>query len=275
MRVFVETFGVYAHDSLYKLGMMNELFAVPDYEPSMPRAYEEFFRPESSHPWHGRLHVTPEAQPRWGRFVPPERLLDLMSVRWVTVRFPAPPGVVRRLREKTGSGARKLGSALLFTRPGAVPRAYAVRRVRAVPDLEAALAVVAGEAFRPREEAVVTGAGAEPLVDPGEGGWADRVQIASYRPERVALRARCGAPCLVVLTDLHYPGWRATVDGESRPIERTNGIFRGVRVGPGEHTIVYSFAPASFRWGSALALVAVLASLAGLAYSTWWGARGS
>ena len=40
---------------------------------------------------------------------------------------------------------------------------------------------------------------------------------------------------LVVLSDVHFPGWKATVDGREVPIERVDYLLRGVAVGPGEH----------------------------------------
>ena len=44
----------------------------------------------------------------------------------------------------------------------------------------------------------------------GSGGEA---QIVSYEPERVEIEATSRGPGLLVLSDLHYPGWKAEVDG--------------------------------------------------------------
>jgi len=259
-RVFVESFDVYSIRSLDKLGMVNGVFAVPDYEPSMPSSYVDYFRPRTRQPWHGRLHVFAGRDPGREAHRASLRLLDLMAVGHYLLEMPAPPALVQGLAAATGSPGRPLGDALLFERAEAVPRAYAVRRVHQEPDLRAALRRLEQPAFRPREEAVVVGGravGSDALAPGGGDGGsapeaADAVSISRYEAERVVVRAACAARCLLVLPDLHYPGWRAEVDGREAPIERTNAIFRGVWLEPGAHEVVFRFAPASFRLGCAL-----------------------
>ena len=271
-RVFVETTGVYSTGAADKLGMMNGVFALPDYEPSMPRAYLDYFRPTAREPWHGRLHVAVGGAPARRLHLARARLLDLMSVGSVLVEAPAPPALLAERAEATGGAARRVGRAFLFERPGAVPRAYAVRRVRAAPDLQAALAAIEAEEFRPLEEAVVTGAAEEAPAAAADGR--DRVEISDYAPHRVRLRAECAARCLVVLTDLHYPGWQAEVDGEPEPIVAANAIFRGVWLAPGAHEVVYRFAPASLRAGLGLLAAALVAVAFGCVRARRRGRRG-
>jgi hypothetical protein len=68
----------------------------------------------------------------------------------------------------------------------------------------------------------------------------------------------------LVLSDVLLPGWTATVDGEEAEIEKANGFARAVRVGPGEHSVVFSYSPRSFElglWisgGSSIACLGVL-----------------
>ncbi|TFG96287.1 MAG: hypothetical protein E4H11_03665, partial [Myxococcales bacterium] len=80
-RVFVESFDVYSLRSLDKLGMVNGLYAVPDYEPSMPSAYVAYFRPRTRQPWHGRMHVVAGRDPGRAAHRVSPRLLDLLGVR--------------------------------------------------------------------------------------------------------------------------------------------------------------------------------------------------
>ena len=60
------------------------------------------------------------------------------------------------------------------------------------------------------------------------------------------MQAHCYAPCLLVLTDLHHPDWRARIDGTEARIERVNVAFRGVLLQPGRHEVVFRYQPASF-----------------------------
>jgi Bacterial membrane protein YfhO len=86
------------------------------------------------------------------------------------------------------------------------------------------------------------------------------VALDSYSPNEVRLSLTAPRQGLVVLKDAYFPGWQATVDGEPSDVLRVNGMVRGVVIsGPGEHSVVFSYRPASFVRGVLLAgAVAVL-----------------
>ena len=67
--------------------------------------------------------------------------------------------------------------------------------------------------------------------------------ITRYQDDRVTLSVDTPGPGVVVLNDIVYPGWRVLVDGQPAPVLRANLIFRGVEVGPGHHTVDFSFHP--------------------------------
>jgi uncharacterized membrane protein YfhO len=69
-------------------------------------------------------------------------------------------------------------------------------------------------------------------------------------PEHVVVALRADRPAWLVLTDNDYPGWIASVDGEMVPIRRANYLFRAVRVGPGEHRVVFEYRPRSLLEGA-------------------------
>jgi uncharacterized membrane protein YfhO len=54
---------------------------------------------------------------------------------------------------------------------------------------------------------------------------------------------------LLVLSDMLYPGWRARIDRKPAPIYATNGLFRGIIVPSGVHTVEMLFRPTSLRLG--------------------------
>ena len=64
-----------------------------------------------------------------------------------------------------------------------------------------------------------------------------------------------------MLTDLHYPGWKATVDGRDAPIERVNYLMRGVQVPAGTHRVEFTYEPTSYRVGWIVSLIATLGVL--------------
>jgi hypothetical protein len=155
-------------------------------------------------------------------------------------------------------------------RASARPRAYSVQRVFTEASPEATLARITGDAFRPDLEAVVEipGPGSvgfpalepPPAQDAGPPRGQDRVGITAYATDRVSIQAACDGDCLLVLTDLHYPGWKATVDGREQPVYRVNALFRGVRLGSGEHRVEFRFEPLAWRIGLGILLTTVLAT---------------
>ena len=68
---------------------------------------------------------------------------------------------------------------------------------------------------------------AEVVLTAGEDNWAE--------PERVAVRTVSRRSALLVLTDVHFPGWKAAVDGHDVPIRRVDYLLRGVPVPGGRH----------------------------------------
>ena len=75
----------------------------------------------------------------------------------------------------------------------------------------------------------------------------------------------------MVLTDDFYPGWTATVDGHPVPIQRVDYLLRGISIGPGQHTIVMRYTPASWTIGWIISLICLL----GLGARWRWGSGSS
>lgn len=66
----------------------------------------------------------------------------------------------------------------------------------------------------------------------------------------------------MVLTDVHYPGWKATVDGQPADIARVDYLLRGVVVPAGHHRVEFAYEPLSWRIGWIVSLVALLGLIA-------------
>ncbi|MCB0113029.1 MAG: YfhO family protein, partial [Caldilineaceae bacterium] len=122
------------------------------------------------------------------------------------------------------------------------PRAYLAERVDVVSTPAEAVAQL--QADPALGVAVVEATDAPPFHTS-----AGNAEIVSYAPERVVVRTRAEDDAFLVLSDAYYPGWRATIDGADTPIHPTNVLFRGVAVPAGEHEIVFTFDPLTWRNG--------------------------
>jgi hypothetical protein len=182
------------------------------------------------------------------------RVLGLLGVSRI-VQPPGNPPLEGLPVEQDDAEAR------VYRNPSAAPRAWVAGEQRVVPDEAEQLRAVGDPGFDPRREAIVS----ERLDAPAEGGEAE---IIRYEPDRVELTTR-GAG-IAVLSDVYDAGWKATVDGRETPIHRVDYLLRGVAIEPGEHRIVMTYEPWSWRAGW---IVSLLAALGLLAAAMWKGGR--
>ena len=212
---------------------------------------------------------------RWGELSrdvlnPSHRGLDILAVRYVllptdrTERWLRAAGAEARFR-KTSS----LRETDVLENLRARPRAWlASEVVRLSPDevLEALRTsrLPGGPIFDPERQALVEEGASWTSSTPG--GPSD-VAISEVRPERMALRVLAPAASFLVLSDVDYPGWQASVDGRPAEIVRTDYVLRGLWLTPGTHEVHFEFRPPVVRAGLALSIAAALALAA-------WGALG-
>ena len=158
--------------------------------------------------------------------------------------------------------------ARLYRLDGALPRTWFVPAQRVVEDGDAALDAIGRPGFEPRLTGV-TERRVPGVPERAPGGAGGSARLVAYERERVVIRSRADRAGLVVLSDTHYPGWKAEVDGEEVPVERVDYLLRGVPVPAGAHTVVFRYAPLSWTIGWAVSLVALL----GLALALVAGGR--
>jgi uncharacterized membrane protein YfhO len=82
-------------------------------------------------------------------------------------------------------------------------------------------------------------------------------QIVEYRPNRVTLDLGGGPGGWLVLADVWYPGWVASVDGQPADVRRADFLFRAVAIPDGCRRVVFSFEPASYLRGRLISLVSL------------------
>jgi len=129
------------------------------------------------------------------------------------------------------------------------PRAWLVHRVEVVPDADSALDRVLRLGPDLRRLAVLEREMVSPLCMLPPDANEPIPEIVRYEANRVVIEAAPASDALLVLSDLHYPGWEATVDGERVPVIRVNYCMRGVALPAGAHSIEFRYRPASFRRG--------------------------
>jgi uncharacterized membrane protein YfhO len=61
---------------------------------------------------------------------------------------------------------------------------------------------------------------------------------------------------VLVFSEIYYPGWTATVDGQAVEIGRVNYILRAIHIQPGQHQVELAFFPKSVNMTETVAYIA-------------------
>ena len=107
-----------------------------------------------------------------------------------------------------------------------------------------------------RHEAVADKNFAEQLGESVKQDSTSIVTITSYEPNRLVYDVHSDKGGVVVFSEIYYPGWTATVDGEEVELGRVNYILRALNVKPGNHKVELSFFPKSVDITETVAYVA-------------------
>ena len=71
--------------------------------------------------------------------------------------------------------------------------------------------------------------------------------IKSYEPNHLVYEANSDKGGVLVFSEIYYPGWKATVDGQPVELGRVNYILRAIQIKPGKHEVVLDFHPTTIR----------------------------
>jgi hypothetical protein len=146
----------------------------------------------------------------------------------------------------------------VYLNTGALPRAQLIDRAVNVRSGEAAWQAIHAAEFDPRREVVVEGG--MDLAPHARIASERNLSFAHYSNERVELSVLTPITTYVVLSDVFYPGWTATIDDQPTTLYPANFAFRAVLVPPGEHRVALTFEPTTWRAGLAISAL----TLAGL-----------
>ncbi len=238
---------------LKKAGQLYRLPSIVDYEPQTSARYAELVvrmlwgaPMQTINQFYFDIAYVPQSRP----------LFDLTAARFVVIE-----------RERTARAAWPGdGFALrwenaevrLYENLQALPRARFVPRALVFADPAALLEALAAGAPDPRSTVLLEGSEAGALGAPGAGGTAE---IVADHGARLTVRVRADGAGFLVLTDQHYPGWRASVNGAAAPIRRADYAFRAVAVPAGDSVVEFTYAPLSVRLGAAISALASVALL--------------
>lgn len=211
---------------------------------------------------------TPEDAPAASR----TGMLNVMAVRAMAVTGEAEAGGPAL----SGPGMRKRGGhadVSVYANEAVVPRVSWSPSWQIALETRAAIEAVCAPDFDSLKKCIVVpsdtalshlvGVMPEHAPAPGADVSAPDAQatllLVDDHPEEITISVKSSAPGILVLSDTYDVDWRAYVNGQSAPILRVNGLFRGVALPDGEHMIRFVYRPRAFYLGALVTGLTLLA----------------
>jgi hypothetical protein len=194
-------------------------------------------------------------------------LIELLGVRYMVVPASVPSG-----RPDLFHLSQRLPTVYMdewvriLEIPNPMPRAWIVYRSVNAESESAILEQISQYQMDPRTSVGLIGQG--PVLTAPDPSDPVGVTITSYAPDQIKLHVQSAGTGMVVLSEIWDPGWSATVDGQPVEVYAADGVFRGIVVGPGEHTVVLTY-KATLAKMSLLAWLIPLISLLALHLPIW------
>jgi hypothetical protein len=112
-----------------------------------------------------------------------------------------------------------------------------------------------GREFDPYRTALLEASGAAMNFSGPEAG---HVRVEDWSNGTLVVDVTSPSDAFLVMAESAYPGWHATIDDRSVPVETANVAFQGVRVPAGQHRVVLRYFPRSLMLGAGVALAALI-----------------
>ena len=97
----------------------------------------------------------------------------------------------------------------------------------------------------------------EEVVKPMAADSAATIELMAYEPNYLKYEVSSEKGGTVVFSEIYYPGWKSTIDGQEVAHGRANYILRTMNVPAGKHVVEFRFDPTSLHVTENIALIAL------------------
>ncbi len=190
-------------------------------------------------------------------------VVDLLNVRYILRNGGIDPFIKSEIDRRSGRFSFKVADGLrVYENHGALPPLFPIHEIAAVPNEDAAVALLRDGAFDYRRRVTLSPEFATPpSLAPATGP--EPITLTQYGPNAIEAKVSLTAPALLVLSEMWYPGWYAQIDGgPAQPTLCVNIALQATPVPAGDHTVRFFFRPQSFINGLIISAVTALLWLA-------------
>ena len=146
------------------------------------------------------------------------------------------------------------GQTVPLPNPYALGNAWFVDEVKYVGNANEEIEAI--HSLEPSQVAVVDKK-FEPVVKSVPSDSTATIKLVAYEPNYLKYEVNSEKGGTVVFSEIYYPGWQSTVDGEEVPHGRADYILRAMNVPAGKHVVEFRFDPKSLHLTETIAFVAL------------------
>ena len=134
----------------------------------------------------------------------------------------------------------------IYKNPTYLPRAYIVHKVKVIRNAAEILSFLKSDQMDFRRN-VVLEEEPQPFVKmtDGKSNIIDEVILNNYEPNKIELTVKAAKNGFLILSNNHYPGWEALLNGKPVKIYRANYTFQSIQIPQGVHEVNFLFRPKS------------------------------
>lgn len=181
----------------------------------------------------------------------PLKILNMLNVKYFASKF-------KLFREGSGFPLTwHEGDDYVYTNTEALPRVFFVDAFRVLPRNEVLARLTANDFDPSREVLLETDPGITPVTKEGSSA-----RIETYNLNAITITAHVAQPCIMVVSEIAYPGWKAEVNGKRKETLTANYCLRALSLSPGDHTIVFTFSSRILKHSLIVSIVTFVLAVA-------------
>jgi hypothetical protein len=187
-----------------------------------------------------------------------DRRFDMLNVKYLLVTTPSPPFEALRQSERFAVIYQK-GSVAVLENRSVLPRILVVPAsgIELIPGLPGQLDRLKQPSFDPQRFVVVSDSSAGLHDAAGHDDGKAKVEVVERTLNSFRFKVQSDGPSVAVISQMYYPGWKATINGIDAAVHSVDYALTGVFIPQGSSDVRLFFRPFSFELGAGISIVSL------------------
>jgi hypothetical protein len=187
----------------------------------------------------------------------PDRRLDMLNVKYVLVTAPSEQFDLLTQQNDRFTRVFQQPGVAVFENRTVLPRFFSVpvSRIEVITSMSAQLARLKESTFEPEGSVIFSERPA--AIGDSQDQAKTQIDILERWNNGYRIRTDSTAPAVVVVSQMYYPGWKASVDGQPTSVYPVDVALTGFIIPSGIHEVRLYFRPNSFLIGLTISILSL------------------